>query len=79
MKVYHIDQFKCHFCAEWFNASTRLPLKLRCTHNVCRNCIDSNHQGTGKLLKIVCPEDLEVSSYRSLDDIEVDTVTKHIL
>lgn len=30
-------------------------------------------------MKIVCPEDLEASNYRSLDDIEVDTVTKHIL
>ena len=55
-------------------------MRLRCSHNVCRSCIDSNHQGgVGTQLKIVCPEDLEVSNYRSLNDIEVDTVTKHIL
>mgnify|MGYP000942110632 CR=1 FL=1 len=80
VKVYNIEQFKCHFCSEWFNASSRLPLRLRCSHNVCRSCIDNNHQGgAGSQLKIVCPEDLEVSAYRSLEDIEVDTVTKHIL
>lgn len=78
MKVYHIDQFKCHFCSEWFNASTRLPLRLRCSHNICRTCAESTRRA-GQPLKIICPEDLEVSLYRSVEDIDTDVVTKHVL
>jgi hypothetical protein len=79
MKVYHIDQFKCPFCTSWFDpySSKLIPMRLSCGHSICKGCLSiTKNEGP---LKIICPEDLEVNVYKSIESVPVNMHIKELL
>ena len=65
MKVFHITQFRCTFCTEWFDPYNpqRLPFALSCGHSICSTCLPVPTPDSP--LRIICPEDLQLNTYKS--------------
>ena len=72
MKMFHIDDFKCTLCANWFCPPFNLPYLLQCTHSICTHCL---HKAADSG-QIICPEDLEVNS---IHNININLTTKKAL
>lgn len=53
--MFHIDDFKCTLCANWFCPPFNLPYLLPCTHSICTSCLQKASSND----HIICPEDLE--------------------
>ena len=51
MKMFHIDEFKCIVCANWFCPPFNLPYLLPCTHSVCTHCLHKSLDSG----QIICP------------------------
>jgi hypothetical protein len=52
--MFHIDDFKCTLCTNWFCQPFNLPYLLPCTHSICTSCLQKSSNND----HIICPEDL---------------------
>ena len=70
MNIYNLQDFRCTFCAKWFNPHHNIPFSLPCSHSICAHCL-SSAQKKAKAA-VVCPHHKTSQSFANV------TVNLHI-